>query len=86
MKLRESEIRLLWRCAIYDSVMSFGFGFTTYVVTIVSFITFIYMDEKNQLNPSIAYVSLALFNKIRTPLYLLAPAISNILQVELNVY
>lgn len=37
-------------------------------VAIASFTTFVLMDRNNVLTPSIAFVSLALFNQLRFPL------------------
>ena len=43
--------------------------------------TYLYTDDSNKLEPSIAYVCLALFNKIRIPLFMFGPSISNFVQV-----
>lgn len=60
-------------------------GSFIYQMTIVCFITFIYMDENNELNPSVAYVSLTLFARIRVPLFLLGPSVSKLLQLRVSL-
>lgn len=54
-------------------------------LTIVSFTTYLFLDEKNNLDPSKAFVSLALFNMIRLPLFMLPMVISSLVQVLMNI-
>lgn len=53
-------------------------------VSLVSFTTYVLIDEKNVLNSTIAFVSLSLFNILRFPLSMLPMMIGNIVQVSLN--
>lgn len=52
-------------------------------VSLVSFATYVLIDEKNVLNSTTAFVSLSLFNVLRFPLSMLPMMISNIVQVSL---
>lgn len=51
-------------------------------VSLVSFTTYVLIDEKNVLNSTIAFVSLSLFNILRFPLSMLPMMIGNIVQVS----
>lgn len=53
-------------------------------VSLVSFTTYVLIDERNVLNSTIAFVSLSLFNILRFPLSMLPMMIGNIVQVSLN--
>lgn len=46
-----------------------------------TFATYIWMDEANVLTPSIAFVSLTLFNQLRTPMSTVAELITQSVQV-----
>lgn len=53
-------------------------------VSLVSFTTYVLIDEKNVLNSTIAFVSLSLFNILRFPLSMLPMMIGNIVQVSFS--
>jgi hypothetical protein len=50
-------------------------------ITVLTFFTYLYSDDTNSLEPTITYVCLSLFNKIRIPLFMLGPSISSLVQV-----
>jgi hypothetical protein len=85
-KLREFELIIIKKCTFYQGLLNFNFNFLTYVITIASLITFIYSDEKNVLDPSIAYVSFMLFNNIRFPLFLIGIAVSYFVHVKFILF
>lgn len=66
----------------------FKFYFVSFKATFISFLTFIYVDENNKLEPGIVYVSISFFQLIRLPLFLLAPSFSAFVQVIIpqNLY
>lgn len=84
-KIRLNELRIVRNCNIFMSLISFNFNLVTYLLTVVSLATFVLSNPKNVLDPSIAYVSLSLFNAIRHPLYLFGLAISSLIQVNINL-
>lgn len=73
-------------------VVSMRCHFTEYInfksiskMVVLSFVTYIYTDPVNNiLDPSITYVCLTLFNKIRNPLFMLGPCLSSLVQVILS--
>nr|QUF59447.1 ATP-binding cassette transporter Abcc1-1 [Brachionus angularis] len=84
-KIRNSELKFLRKASFFYSIFYFSFGFTTFLATLVSLIAFIYSSNKNILDPSTAYVTLSLFNLIRTPLFFIAPAVSYFIQARVSL-
>nr|APD26508.1 ATP-binding cassette transporter subfamily C member 1 X1 protein [Brachionus koreanus] len=84
-KLRNSELNVLKKGSIFYSCFNFTFGLTSFMITFISLLTFIYIDDKNVLTPAIAYVTLSLFNTIRIPMFLFGPAISNLIQTIISL-
>lgn len=54
-------------------------------MSLVSFATFVLIDEKNILDSSTAFVSLSLFNILRFPLSMLPMMISSMVQASVSV-
>nr|APD26507.1 ATP-binding cassette transporter subfamily C member 1 X3 protein [Brachionus koreanus] len=79
-KIRNSELKILKKASLLFSALNFTMGFTSFMITFISLLTFIYIDDKNLLTPNVAYVTLSLFNTIKIPLFLFSPAISTLLQ------
>ncbi len=53
-------------------------------VSAASFLTFILIDDKNDMNASTAFVSLTLFNMIRYPIMLLPVIIASLIQAHIS--
>lgn len=53
-------------------------------VSLVTFATYVLVDENNVLDASTAFVSLSLFNILRFPLSMLPMLISNMVQVSVK--
>ena len=65
-KIRATELKVLKKFSFVWGVGSFSFNFTSFFIQLMTFIVYLYMDGgKNILTPSIAFVSLSLFNMIR---------------------
>ena len=104
-KIRDKELRVLVRMNVLQTIISFFFGASSFLVwrkkilelffikfgfkspyivkiATASFIAFILIDEKNDLDASTAFVSLTLFNMIRFPLLMLPQVITSVIQVK----
>jgi ABC-type bacteriocin/lantibiotic exporter with double-glycine peptidase domain len=69
-KIRNTELAALRKFALTYGVASFSWAFSSFIIQVTTFITYLYIDNgANILRPNIAFVSLSLFNMIRTPLY-----------------
>ena len=56
-----------------------------FVVTIVSFITFVYIDDANEINANVIFVSLSLFGILRMPMGMFPMVITMIMQSMVSV-
>ncbi|XP_076239794.1 multidrug-Resistance like Protein 1 isoform X1 [Calliopsis andreniformis] len=85
LKIRTKEIKVLKEAAYLNAGISFIWSFAPFLVSLVSFATYILIDENNRLNSTIAFVSLSLFNILRFPLSILPMMIGNIVQAYVSV-
>ncbi|XP_076297622.1 multidrug-Resistance like Protein 1 isoform X1 [Lasioglossum baleicum] len=85
LKIRTKEIDVLKEAAYLNSGTSFIWSFAPFLVSLVSFATFVLIDENNHLNSTIAFVSLSLFNILRFPLSILPMMIGNMVQAWVSV-
>ena len=69
---------------IYATICRFLRSCAPFIVALVSFATFIFMDEKNNLDPNTAFVSLTLFSMLRFPLNFIPYIITGLIQVICN--
>jgi ATP-binding cassette subfamily C (CFTR/MRP) protein 1 len=70
-KIRNDEMKFFSRNALVGVIASFTWASAPFLVATVSYSTFVLIDDKNNLDPSTAFVSLTLFYLIRFPLALL---------------
>lgn len=82
LKIRNKEIKVLKEAAYLNAGTSFIWSCAPFLVSLVSFATFIWVDENNVLDSKTAFVSLSLFNILRFPLSMLPMMISNVVQVS----
>ena len=80
-KIREDELIILLKTSIYNVVINFSWGIASFLIASASFVIFILIDSNNNLDASIAFVSLTLFNQMRFPLIILPQLISALVQV-----
>lgn len=79
--IRENELDVVRKCCVFISLLNFNYMFLTYAITIGSLATFLYYDKNNVLDPTIAYVCLALLNTLKLPLFLIGLAFSLVINV-----
>lgn len=84
-KIRETELNVLLRMGVYNTFIAFSWGAASFLVATASFVTYILMDENNNLDASIAFVSLTLFNIIRMPLVFLPQTITSLIQTNVSM-
>ena len=67
-EIRKDEIEVLKQTAYFNAGTYFIWTMAPFLVTLVSFLTYVLIDDKNILDPRTAFVSVALFNILRMPL------------------
>uniref|UniRef100_A0A182IP70 ABC-type glutathione-S-conjugate transporter n=1 Tax=Anopheles atroparvus TaxID=41427 RepID=A0A182IP70_ANOAO len=85
LKIRDKEVKVLKHAAYLNAGTSFIWSCAPFLVSLVTFATYVLVDEKNVLNASTAFVSLSLFNILRFPLSMLPMLISNMVQTSVSV-
>ncbi|XP_012540485.1 multidrug resistance-associated protein 1 isoform X3 [Monomorium pharaonis] len=85
LKIRVKEIQVLKEAAYLNAGTSFIWSCAPFLVSLVSFTTYVLIDDKNVLTSKIAFVSLSLFNILRFPLSMLPMMIGNIVQAYVSV-
>ncbi|XP_058124357.1 multidrug resistance-associated protein 1 isoform X3 [Anopheles coustani] len=85
LKIRDKEVKVLKQAAYLNAGTSFIWSCAPFLVSLVTFATYVLVDEKNVLNASTAFVSLSLFNILRFPLSMLPMLISNMVQTSVSV-
>ncbi|CAN7993271.1 unnamed protein product [Ixodes pacificus] len=83
--IREKEVANLRTMAYLSSVLSFIWNCAPFLVSLMSFMTYVLMSNENVLGPQKAFVSLTLFNILRFPLSMLPMLISMLVQASVSV-
>lgn len=85
MKIRNKEINTLRKSSYLNAGSMFIWNCAPFFVSCVTFATYVLIDEKNILDPSKAFVSLALLNLLRMPMNMLPNVINNVVQTWVSV-
>ena len=84
-EIRGKEINILKKLVYLSSVTSFIWSCAPFLVSLVTFATYILVDESNVLDSQKAFVSLSLFNILRFPLSMLPMMIAGLVQASVSV-
>ena len=82
--LRNKELALIRKAAFLRTFSDMLNCASPFLVALFTFTTFILIDPRNVLTPQIAFVSLTLFNQLRTPMSTVAELISQTVQVHVS--
>ncbi|CAG9761169.1 unnamed protein product [Ceutorhynchus assimilis] len=85
MAIRNKEIKTLRTSAYLNALSQFIWNCAPFMVSCLTFATYVLMDEKNILDPSKAFVSLALLNLLRMPMSMLPNVINQVVQTWVSV-
>ena len=80
--IRNKELTILKNLAYLSAGTSFIWTCAPFLVSLVTFATYVLVDENNVLDSQKAFVSLALFNILRFPLSMLPMMIAGLVQVR----
>ncbi|GBM27210.1 Multidrug resistance-associated protein 1 [Araneus ventricosus] len=83
--IREKEAVTLKKLAFVNGTITFLWICAPFLIAISSFVTFVLIDEKNVLDPSIAFVSLTLFNTLRTNMASIPQLVAQITQSRVSL-
>ncbi|GBM52169.1 Multidrug resistance-associated protein 1 [Araneus ventricosus] len=83
--IRDKEIKNLKSIAYLNSLTMMIWSCSPFLVALVSFATYVLIDENNHLDAATAFVSLSLFNILRFPLTMLPHLITTMILVSVSV-
>ena len=83
--IRDKEIRILTKNAYLQAGSGFVWAAAPFVVSLVTFATYVLSDENNVLDSEKAFVSLTLFNILRFPMSMLPMMIAAIVQSTVSI-
>lgn len=83
--VRDKEIAILKKMSYLSAGTSFVWSCAPFVVSLVTFATYILIDENNVLDSQKAFVALSLFNILRFPLSMLPMMIAGIVQASVSI-
>ncbi|KAK6047536.1 hypothetical protein COOONC_14959 [Cooperia oncophora] len=81
-RLRNDEVQMLKKATLLTRVLQAVNAAAPFLVAIACFTWFVLSSSSNILNPSVAFVALTIFNKLRRPMALVAPAVQFISKVR----
>ncbi|XP_015036527.1 multidrug resistance-associated protein 1 isoform X5 [Drosophila pseudoobscura] len=85
LDIRDKEIATLRSTAYLNASTSFLWSCAPFLVSLVTFATYVLIDENNVLDATKTFVSLSLFNILRFPLTMLPMLITNLVQTQVSV-
>ncbi|XP_021067908.1 canalicular multispecific organic anion transporter 2 [Mus pahari] len=83
--IRQSELQLLRKGAYLQAISNFIWVCTPFLVTLITLGVYVCVDENNVLDAEKAFVSLSLFNILKTPLTMLPQLISGLTQTSVSL-
>ncbi|XP_070178633.1 multidrug resistance-associated protein 1-like [Littorina saxatilis] len=84
-KVREGELRVLFRNAVWDVFLHFSWTVAPYIISLAIFITYIYTDPEHYLRPQTAFVTLAFLNLIRFAINTAPPLLSDMIKASVSI-
>uniref|UniRef100_A0A1I8AJW5 ABC transmembrane type-1 domain-containing protein n=1 Tax=Steinernema glaseri TaxID=37863 RepID=A0A1I8AJW5_9BILA len=83
-KIRRKEVALIRRSVMTRAITDILNVASPFLVALLTFTTYLLMDSKNALTPQIAFVSLTLFNQLRSPMMMVAELIGQTVQAMVS--
>lgn len=85
-KIRHVEIQYLKKIGIITSMSGFLWVMTPFLVSVVSFGAFSFLNSTTSLDPIIVFVSICLFDIIKFPLNIFSFVVTTLQQVMINLF
>nr|XP_039264358.1 multidrug resistance-associated protein 1-like [Styela clava] len=84
-EIRAAELKIGRKIAYVRAFMSFLWTVAPFMVALLSFLTYVLVDENNVLDSQTAFVSISLFNILRFPLVVFPMVISSVIAAQVSV-
>lgn len=83
--IREKELQIILHAAITNAYVFLMWNMVPFLVTLVTFVTFVYADDNNKMTPNTLFVALSLFNILRMPMTLFPMMVTQVMQAWVGV-
>ncbi|CAF0762037.1 unnamed protein product [Brachionus calyciflorus] len=83
--VRFLELRVLKNIALLNAIANFTWTISPFLVSVVSFGIYVFLDEKNELTAEKAFVSLSLFNSLKHPMAFFPNTITDLIQNQVSL-
>ncbi|XP_066905600.1 multidrug resistance-associated protein 1 [Halyomorpha halys] len=84
-KIREKEAKVLRNSGYLRAALSFVWTCAPFLVSLLTFMTYVLVDERNVLDSAKVFVSLSLFNILKNPLAMVPVMISSMVQASVSI-
>ncbi|XP_075974897.1 multidrug resistance-associated protein 1-like isoform X2 [Anticarsia gemmatalis] len=85
LKIRNKEIKELKKMAFYNSTSTFVWFCTPLLVSMMTFVCYVLVNDKEVLDAKKVFVTLSLFNILRFPMLMLPNVLSNVVQTYVSI-
>ncbi|XP_066908740.1 multidrug resistance-associated protein 1 isoform X2 [Halyomorpha halys] len=85
LKIRDKELSILKKAAYLRAATAFVWACAPFMVSILSFATYVLIDERNILDSSKVFVSISLFNIMQNSLYMIPLVLSTAIQAVVSI-
>ncbi|NWU91498.1 MRP3 protein, partial [Upupa epops] len=85
LEIRKNELRVLKKSAYLNSLSTFAWICSPFLVALTTFSVYVSVGEKSILDAEKAFVSLSLFNLLKFPLSMLPQVIGNVVQTSVSL-
>ncbi|XP_069110716.1 ATP-binding cassette sub-family C member 3-like [Argopecten irradians] len=83
--VRKLELAVIWKAGIYNCGFMFSWTIAPYLVSLATFVTFIYTSNTHYLDPQTAFVAISLFNILRFAVNVAPAVISEVVTANVSV-
>ncbi|XP_060068351.1 multidrug resistance-associated protein 1-like [Ylistrum balloti] len=83
--VRKLELAVIWKAGIYNCGFMFSWTIAPYLVSLATFVTFIYASKDHFLDPQTAFVAISLFNILRFAVNIAPAVITEVVTANVSV-
>ncbi|KAL3882085.1 hypothetical protein ACJMK2_028457, partial [Sinanodonta woodiana] len=83
--IRDKELRILMKTYILSAFMTFSWNAAPFVVGLATFATYVFTNEEHIIYPETAFVSLSLFNILRSSMNIAPTMVNNFIKAKVSL-
>nr|AGI21024.1 ATP binding cassette family C protein [Azumapecten farreri] len=83
--VRKLELNLIWKSGIFNCGFMFSWEIAPYLVSLATFVTFIFASDSHFLDPQTAFVAISLFNILRFAVNIAPAVITEVVTAKVSM-